>query len=194
MQGVLRASLASASVGAQRSHIRGQQAAPGIATEKRDEFAVTRWPASFGPCSPSLEGMRDASYARTWRRRWIAQPRHLLSQMTSLGILIPTAWLALLWLCVGLCRAAARGDAVVVSRRAEQPRPRDRRVRRTVHLGPSPLRPLSRPDGRVRERRGFAGARHSPGSEATVTTLPRRRQAWRTTHPSWDVSRCFRHA
>src|SRR2546421_7343346 len=177
MQGVLRAALASASVSAQRSHIRGQQAAPGIATEKRDEFAVTRWPARFGPCSPSLEGMRDASYARTWRRRRIAQSRQLLlSQMTLLGILIPTAWLALLWLCVGLCRAAARGDAVVVSRRAEQPRPRYRRVAPTVRLGPSPLRPLSRPEGRVRKRSGFAVARHLPGSEATVTTLPRGRQ------------------
>src|SRR2546429_3384096 len=136
MQGVLRAALASASVGAQRSHIRGQQATPGIATEKRDEFAVRRWPACFGPYSPSLEGMRDASYARTWRRRRIAQPRHLLSQMTLLGILIPTAWLALLWLCVGLCRAAARGDAVRVQASRAAPA-HYRRVGRTARLGPS---------------------------------------------------------
>src|SRR2546429_6940689 len=106
--------------------------------------------------------MRDASYARTWRRRRIAQPRRLLSQMTLLGILIPTAWLALVWLCVGLCRAAARGDAVRVSRRAEQPRPHYRRAGRSVRLGPSPLRLSSRTEGRVREQRWLADARHSP--------------------------------
>src|SRR2546421_5730692 len=122
---------------------------------------------------PLVRRMRDASYARTWQRCWIAQPRHLLSQMTLLGILISTAWLAVLWLCAGLCRAAARGDVVVVSRRAEQPRPRHRRVGGTVRLGPSSLRPLSRPEGRVRDQRRFAAARHWPGPEATVSTRPR---------------------
>jgi len=45
-----------------------------------------------------------------------------------LGILIAAAWLALIWLCVGLCRAAADGDAVCVSGRSEQPRPHHRPV------------------------------------------------------------------
>jgi transposase len=71
-------------------------------------------------------------------------------------------------------RQILKRAAVFLERR---PRPGGhRRVRRTVRLGPSPLRPLSRPEGRVRKRSGFAPARHSPGSEATVTTLPRGRQ------------------
>jgi hypothetical protein len=130
----------------------------GIAPQKRSGFAVTRWPPLSGPCSHSLDGMRDACYADpTKALDHRAQASDLSDHV--LYILIPTAWLIVVTFLVALFRASARGDAVVVLGRPGQPTPLERRHRWTYTQHASdPLRPTSTLAGRVQDPSGLPAA------------------------------------
>ena len=80
-----------------------------------------------------------------------------------LYILIPTAWSAVVVLCVGVCRAAARGDAAPA--RSERPRPLYQRHRWTyVRSGPTLVGSSSRPGGQAQDRSVLLAVQNSRAS------------------------------